>query len=128
ELCILVHPPHEVLDAVELELGPDPVDEGDVDHLAIEIVGKIEQEYFEQDGARIEHRTPSEARDAVVAALAHADAHRVDAVLEATGRIEPQIGRGIAEAAAALVAVHDLCTDEPGIAEERIRFRNLAGG
>src|SRR5262249_61535971 len=124
----LANPPPEILDAVEFELGSDPVDEADVDHLAIEVAGKIEQKDFEQHGAGIEHRAPAEARDAVVAALADADPHRVDAVLEAAGRIEPQIGGGKAEVTAALVAVDDLCAHEPGIAEERLRFGNLAGG
>src|SRR5262245_7913483 len=125
---ILVHPAHELLDAVELELGPDPIDEGDVDDLAVEIAGKVEQEGFEQHGALVEHRPPSEARDAVVATPAHARAHRVDAVLEAAGGVEAQIGGGIAEVPPALVAVHHLGADEPGIAEELVGFRHPAGG
>src|SRR5215467_61707 len=125
---ILVHSAHEVLDAVEFELGPDPIDEGDVDDLAVKITGKIEQEGFEQHRALVEHRPPSEARDAVVAALAHAHAHRVDAVLETAGGVETQIGGGIAELAAALVAVHDRGADEPGIAEKLVGFRHPAGG
>jgi hypothetical protein len=49
-------------------------------------------------------------------ALPHA--HRVDAVAEPAGGIEPQVGGRIAELAAALVAVHDLAADEPGIAQQ----------
>src|SRR5215470_1102787 len=85
---VLVDPAHKVLDAVEFELGPDPIDEGDVDDLAVKITRKIEQEDFEQHRALVEHRPPSEACDAVVAALANAHPHRVDAVLEAAGGVE----------------------------------------
>ncbi len=105
---------------VELELVPDPVDEGDVDRLAVEVAGEIEQEHFEQHGADVEHRPAAEARDPVVAAPADADAHRVDAVAQPAGRIEPQVGGRIAELAPALVAVHDLAADEPGIAERAL--------
>src|SRR5215468_1327966 len=125
---ILVHPAHELLDAVELELGPDPIDEGDVDDLAVEIAGKIEQKGFEQHRALVEHRPPSEARDAVVVTPARAHPHRVDAMLEAAGGVEAQIGGGIAEVASTLVAVHHLGADEPGIAEELVGFRHPAGG
>ena len=106
----------------ERELVPDPVDEGDVDLAAVEVAGEIEQEDFEQHGADVEHRPAAEARDPVVAAIADADAHRVDAVAQPAGRIEPQVGGRIAELAPALVAVHDLAADEPGIAEELVRL------
>src|SRR5262249_61338157 len=53
---------------------------------------------------------------------------RVDAVLEAAVGIEPHIRGGIAKIASALVAVDDLGADEPGIAEEGVRFRNPPGG
>src|SRR5262249_33295238 len=41
--------------------------------------------------------------------------------------VEPQIGGRIAKLAAALVAVHDLAADEPGITERVRRFLDLAG-
>src|SRR5262249_3090539 len=49
-------------------------------------------------------------------------------VLEAAGGVEAQIGGGIAEVASALVAVHHLGADEPGIAKELVGFRHPAGG
>src|SRR5262249_21057200 len=95
---------------------------------AVEVAGKIEQENFEQHRALVEHRPPSEARHAVVAAPAHVRPHRVDAVTEAAAGIEPNIRGGIAEIASALVAVDDLGAYEPGIAEEGVCFRNPPGG
>src|SRR5215813_9896818 len=80
DAAVLVHAAYELLDAVELELVPDPVDEGDVDHLAVEIAGEIEQEHFEQHGADIEHRPTPEARNAIIARVPDADTHRIDAV------------------------------------------------
>ena len=118
----------EGLDAVELELRPDPVDEGDVHNLAIEIAGKIEQEDFEQHRALVEHRPPSEAGDAIVAPRADPHAHRIDAVLQAATGVEPQIGGGVAELPPALVAMDHLGADEPGIAEKLIRLADLTGG
>src|SRR4051794_7351483 len=87
---ILVHPADESLDAVELELRPDPVDEGDVQDLAIEIAGKIEQEDFEQHRALVEHRPPSKVGDAIIAPRADPYAHPIDAVLQAATGVEPQ--------------------------------------
>jgi hypothetical protein len=49
-------------------------------------------------------------------------------VLEAASGVETQIGGGIAELAPALVAVHDLGADEPGIAEKLVGLRHPAGG
>ena len=57
-----------------------------------------------------------------------AHAHGVDAVPQAAVGIEPQVGGGIAELASALVAVHDLAADEPGIAEQIVRLADVALG
>ena len=43
------------------------------------------------------------------------------------GRVEPKVGGRIAELAAALVAVHDLAADEPGIAKRAGRLLDVAG-
>ena len=80
--------PIKSCDARKLELGPDPVDEGDIDDLAVEVAGKIKQEGLEQHRADIEHRPPSKTCDAVEAPVADAHAHRIDAVREAAGGIE----------------------------------------
>ena len=61
-----------------------------------------------------------------MALAADADAHRVDAVLEAAGRIELEIGGGKAELAPALVAVDDLAGGEPGRAQQLGRLHHLA--
>src|SRR5262249_27228756 len=90
--------------------------------------GIIEQERFEQHGALVEHRPPPEARHAVMAAPAHADANRIDAVLERATGVELEVGGRIAERAPALVAVRDRGADEPRIAEQLSRLGYLAGG
>ena len=125
--AIFIHLTDELLDAGEFSFRPDPIDEGNVDRSAVEIIGKIEQEHFEQNRPLVECRAPAEARHAVVAAPVDADAYRVDAMGEAASRIEPQVGRGIAERAPAFVAVHDLAAHEPRSAEERIRLGDPAG-
>jgi len=61
-----------------------------------------------------------------VALAGEADAHRVDAVLEAARGIELEVGGGKAEFAAALGAVDDLDGDEPRRAQEFGRFHHLA--
>src|SRR5665213_1444731 len=52
--------------------------------------------------------------------------HGVDAVLEAAGGVELEIGGRKAEIAAALVAVDYFAGDEPGCAEQLGRFHHLA--
>ena len=111
-----------------LSSGRDPIDEGDVDDLAIEIAGEVEQEDFEQHRALVEHRPPSKAGDAVITTCAHVHAHRIDAVLEAATGIEAQIRGGIAELPPALVAMAHLGADEPGIAEELVCLAHVTGG
>ena len=117
DAAVVVHAPHQVVDAVEFHLGPDPFDESDIDRLPVEIGGKIEQEYFEQHRADVEHRAAAETCHAVMVATADIDAHGIDPVPQSAGRIEPQIGGRIAELAPALVAVHHLAGYEPGEAE-----------
>ena len=117
DAAVLVHAPHQIVDGIELHLRPDPFDERHVDRLSVEIAGKIEQEDFEQHGADVEHRAAAETRDAVMPASADVDAHGIDSMPEPAGRIEPQIGGGIAELAPALVAVHDFAGNEPRKAE-----------
>ena len=49
-------------------------------------------------------------------------------MLETAVWVESHIGGGIAELPAALVAVDHIPADEPGVAEERVGFRNATGG
>ena len=56
---------HQRLDRIELQLRPDPADEGDVDRRAVEVAGKVEHMHFEQRRAVVEGRPRAEARDAV---------------------------------------------------------------
>src|SRR5262249_14520760 len=95
--------------------------------LAIEIAVEIEQEHFEQDGAYVEHRPAAEIRNAVVASFANPDAHGINSVAEAAGRIEPQVCGRIAEGAAALVAMHRLAAHEPWVSEKSARLPDAAG-
>src|SRR5947208_525061 len=46
EAAVLVHAADQVLHRGEVELRPDPVEECDVDRLAVEIAVEIEQEYL----------------------------------------------------------------------------------
>ena len=71
---------------VELLLVADPADQGDVDRLPVEVAVEVEQEHFEQRRAVVERRPAAEIGDAVIAHVADADAHRIDAVLEPAGR------------------------------------------
>ena len=118
---------NELGNTVEVELGPDPVDECDIDDLAIKVARKIEQEYFEQDDAEVEHGTSSEARHAVIAPPAKAYAYRVNAVLESARRIDTKIGGGVTELASTLVPMHHFCADEPGVTEKLARFDHPSG-
>src|SRR6185437_9485030 len=77
----------EHIDRFEFLLVADPADEGDVDRPAIEVAVEVEQEHFQEGRAGVEHRPHAEAGDAVMAFAADCDAHGVDAVLEAAGRI-----------------------------------------
>ena len=58
---------------------------------AVEVAGKIEQKDLEQHDAAIEHRPAAEIGNAVVAASAVRDAHRIDAVAQPAGSIEPEV-------------------------------------
>src|SRR5271169_3627619 len=123
---------------IEFRLFPDEADEGDVEGLAIEVAIEIEQEGFQERRAIVEGRAAAEARDAVDPLAATADPHRIDAVLEAAILVEPDIGGGIAEVAAALLAMDHFAGNEPGAAAEhgggvrnlpfRERHADRAGG
>src|SRR5205823_4058043 len=92
-------------------------DEGNVEHGVIEVALEVEQEHFEQRRAIVEGRAAAEARDRIearlVLPLAAADPHRIDAVLETAILVEADIGGGVAEIAAALLAMDHLAADEP---------------
>ena len=116
----------ERLDRFEFLLVADPADESDIDRAPVEVAVEIEQEDLQQRRTIIEHRPDPEAGDAVVAHVANADAHRIDAVLEPAGWVEPEIGGGKAELAPALVAVDHVPRDEPRRAEELGRLHYFA--
>lgn len=44
---IRIHLPNQLIGRAEFHLGPYPADEGDIDFLAVNIAGKIEQENLE---------------------------------------------------------------------------------
>src|SRR3954469_20735969 len=116
----------EVIDGFEFLLGAYPGDESDVEALPVKFAGKIEQEHFEQRRTVVEGRPPAEAGDAVNQPATDPGAHRIDAVLQAAGRVQPQIGCRKAELAAALVAVDHLAGDEPRHAKKLRRLDHLA--
>ena len=122
---ILVHAADQVLGAVEFHFRPDPADEGDVEGRAIKVAGEIEQEDLEQHRAVVERGAPAEARHSVIARAADADPHRIDAVLEAAIRAEPEVRGRVAERAPALVAMLDLRGDEIRKSQQFGRLRDV---
>src|SRR6516162_2162329 len=129
-VAVIVHLVDQRLCAVELQFLADEADEGDVEHLAVKIVLEIEQEDFKQRRAIVEGRASSEtcyAVDARISPLA-ADPHSVDAMPQPAIVVEADIGRGIAELAAALLAMDHLSGDEPGRTEHGGCLRDLAFG
>ena len=62
----------------------------------------------------------------MVLPLAAADPHRIDAVLETAILVEADIGGGVAEIAAALLAMDHLAADEPRPAQHGGGFVDLA--
>src|SRR5215472_9862502 len=110
---ILVYCLHQFVDRAEELFFANPGDEGDVDGLAIEIAGKVEQEDLEQHDATVEHRPAAKIGDAIVKALADGDPHRIDAVPQPAGRVEAKVSSRKAKLAPALVAMDHLAGDEP---------------
>src|ERR1700692_46765 len=111
---------------IELQFVADEADEGDIERCAIEIAAEVEQEHFEQRRAIIEGRAAAEARHAIEPLGTAADPHRIDAVLEAAILVEADIGGGIAEIAAAFLAMEHLAGNEPGPAQHRGGVLDLA--
>src|SRR5271163_619562 len=113
-----MHLPYQIGRRRESLLVADKTNEGDVNRLAVEIAGEIEQKDFKQHRPVVEGRPPAETRHGVVAPAADGDADRIDAVTQTAGRIERQIRGRKAELAAALIAVDHLARHEPGKAEQ----------
>src|ERR1700681_3932456 len=139
--AVVIHLAHQRFDAVELQFFPNKGDEGDVERFSIEIALEIEQEYLQQRRAIVEGRAATEAGDAIkahlVLSLTMADPHRIDAVLEPAVLVEADIGGGIAEIAAAFLAMDHFAGNEPGATEHgggvldlalRQRHPDRAGG
>ena len=84
--------------------------------------------HLEQRRAVVEGRTRAEACDAVADHAADSDAHRIDPVLQAAVRIEPDVRGRKPEIAAALVALHHLAGGEPRIAEQLGRLDHASLG
>src|SRR5258708_623369 len=130
--AVVVHLLHQRIDPVELQLVADEADEGDIERRAIEIAREIEQEHFEQWRAIVEGRAAAEARHAIeshlILSLAPSDPHRIDAVLEAAILVEANIGGGIAEIAAAFLAMDHLAGHKPRPAQHSGGVRDLPLG
>ena len=124
--------PDQRVDAVELQFVTDEADKGDIEGGAIEVALEAEQEHFEQRRAIVEGRTAAEACDGVktflIFSLTATDPHRIDAMLEAAILVETDIGGGIAEIAAAFLAVDHLAGDEPRPAQHGGGVVDLALG
>src|SRR3954470_12115727 len=128
DAAVLVHATDQIIDRVEHQFVANPVDKGDIDGLAIQVTGKVKQEDFEQNRPDVEHRPAAKTCDAVIAAGAHCNAHPIDAMAQSAGGIELKIGRRIAKLASALIAVHDLTADEPGVTEQVTGLFDVSGG
>src|SRR6202165_3856990 len=121
--AVVLHLAPQRFDAVELQFFPNKGDEGDVERFSIEIALEIEQEELQQRRAIVEGRAAAEAGDAIkahlVLSLAMADPNRIDAMLEPAVLVEADIGGGIAEIAAAFLAMDHQTCNEPRAAEHR---------
>ena len=124
--AVLVHLDDQRRQRVEFELGPEPGDEGDVDTAAVEIAGIVEDEGLELGGAVVEGRPAAEAGDAVMPGAVDLHADGIDAVAQAAVARQVHVGGGIAELAAALLAMDDDAAHEPGPAEQRGGARDVA--
>src|ERR1700722_2882956 len=105
DAAVILHLRNKRVVRIELPLLANPIDEGDVDVLAVEVAGKIEQKNLEQNRAGVEHRPPPEPCHAAITTLAGGDAHRIDAVAQPASRVELEIGGRNTELAAGRVAV-----------------------
>src|SRR4051812_29237597 len=90
---------------------------------AVKATRKIEQKYFQQLRIRTEHRPDAEARHAVMGAdrvfvFQEGGARGVDAEGGLQIAVEPQIGGGEAQLAAATVAMLHPRLDAPEMAEQ----------
>src|SRR6202453_1670631 len=126
--AVVIHLAYERVQAVELQFLAEESDEGDVEAAAINVALEVEQEDFQQRRAIVEGRTPAKTRDPVEAPVAQADAHRIDAVLEAAILVEPDIGGRVAEVATAVLAMEDFAVNEPRAAQHRGRLFDLPFG
>src|SRR5262249_38192985 len=96
----------------------DPPDEGDIDRLTVKVAVEVEQKYLEQRCSVVEHRAAAEARNPLMALSRDGNAHRVDAMLEATRGAELQIGRWKTQLATALFPMDHLAGNKPGRAQQ----------
>src|SRR5579872_1124436 len=126
--AIVIHLVDQRLDRIEFQFLAQESDESDIETAPIEVVVEIEQENLKERRAIIKGRTAAKTGDAVKTPLAETDAHRIDAVLETAILVEPDIGGGIAEVAAAFFAMDDLAGDEPRAAQHRGCFIDLSLG
>src|SRR6185369_16218143 len=84
---------HECVEPVELFLGPDTLDQLDLDALAIEIARKVEEMRLQQFLGRLELRPDTEIGRAVEhPPVRQPPAHRIDAV--SGPEIPPQVDIG----------------------------------
>src|SRR5258708_10931560 len=93
--------------------------------LTIKTALEIEKEDFQNGRAIAEGRAGAEARHAVKPGPAAADPHRIDAVPEPAMAVEVDIGGGVAQPAAAFLAMDHLAPHEPGAAEHAGGRRDL---
>src|SRR5436305_13621435 len=112
-VTVVIHLTHQRVRAVEPQFLADKADEGDVQRRSIEIAAEIEQEDFQERRAIVEGRAAPKTRYAIKTLKPAPDPHRIDAVLEPTILVETDIGRGIAEIAAAFLATEHQACDEP---------------
>src|SRR5579872_5829912 len=126
--AIVIHLADQRLDRVEFHFLAQEGDEGDIQAAPIEIALEIEQKYLKERRAIVEGRAAAKTGHAVKAPLALADPHRVDAMFEPAIPVEPDIGGGITEIAAAFIAMDDLAGDKPRAAQHRGRLLDLSLG
>src|SRR5689334_23113759 len=107
-------------------LGTEIVDQHHAEMAAVEVAGEIEEMHLEAEVAAADGGAPAEIGDGVVpvdaALLLDAGAHGIDAGGGSEVVLEPEIGGGKADRAAAFIAALDAAVDLPEAAEQHRRL------
>ena len=106
------------VEAGELHLRPDEIDQRHAQGLAVEVAREVEQVDLEILLQLADGRTPAEIGDGVAPVAVDQRAHGIDAEARPQMLAQRDVGGGKADGAAALVAQLDRALDLPGMAQQ----------